>query len=269
MNKTCFISIDVERDNFGNQDTFEGVEDLDNILDIFKKHKVKATLFVTGQVLELYTDFVKKWAKDYEIGCHNYFHIPLDEVDLLEREKQLKKFVGLYQTIFKKSPKGFRAPRNIIDNKQFEILERYNFAYDSSVIPRHIALHRYKGYKGRAPVRPYQPSIRNYRKKGKKEKMNLIEIPNTPLLGGIPFAATWIRRLGAGFFDFLFFLRKPKFLSLTMHSWDGVKFKGRSSRNSGKVFSGQLDELLGLLKKLSYEFKSGEQIYEQFPKNRK
>ena len=263
MRKTCFVSIDVERDNFGNKDTFQGVENLDNILDIFKKHKVRVTLFVTGHVLELYPDLIKKWAKEHEIGCHNYVHTPLDEIDLSHRERQIKKFVSIYKSIFKEYPKGFRAPRNIIDNEQFEILERYNFIYDSSVIPRHIALHRYKGYKGRAPIESYQPSIRNYRKKGKKEKMDLIEIPNTPLLGGIPFAATWIRRLGVGFFGFLLFLKKPKFLSLTMHSWDGIKFKGRSSRNSGKVFLRQMDELLGLLQENNYQFLSGEEICEQ------
>lgn len=269
MKKTCFVSIDVERDNFKKKDTFQGVENLNNILDIFKKYKIRATLFVTGNVLELYPDLIKKWAKDYEIGCHNYIHTPLDETGLSHRERQIKKFISIYKSIFKKLPKGFRAPRNIIDNEQFEILERYNFIYDSSVIPRHIALHRYKGYKGRAPVMPYQPSARDYKKRGKKEKMNLIEIPNTPLLGGIPFAATWIRRLGVSFFEVLLSLKKPRFLSLTMHSWDGIKFKSRSSKNSGKVFLEQMDELLGTLKKKGYYFNTGEQICEEFSKDRK
>ncbi len=35
MKRICFISIDVERDNFGNQNTFSGVENLANILDVF------------------------------------------------------------------------------------------------------------------------------------------------------------------------------------------------------------------------------------------
>lgn len=263
--RICFVSIDVERDNFGAQNTFQGVENLDNILNVFKKHNLSATLFISGQVLERYPDLVKKLAKDYEIGCHNYSHQYLDELALLERERQLKKFVGVYRTILEKSPKGFRAPRNIIDNEQFMLLERYRFLYDSSVVPRHIFLHKYKGYKGRASMQPYYPSTINYRKKG---EMRILEIPDTPMMCGIPFAATWIRRLGTGFFKILLKIKKPKFLALTMHSWDSIKFKGKSSKNSGEVFLRQLDELLGFLKKIGYEFKSGEKIYGEFCKNK-
>ena len=98
--------------------------------------------------------------------------------------------------------------------------------------------------------------------------MIILEIPNTPMLGGIPFAATWIRRLGVGFFKFLFVFKKPDFLGLTMHSWDGIKFEGKSSKNSGEKFLRQLDELLGFLKEIGYEFKSGEKIYGEFCKNK-
>ena len=264
--RTCFLSIDVEKRENQDKNPFEGVEKLDDMLNIFKKHKANATLFVTGEVLERYPDLIKDWAEDYEIGCHNYKHRSLDKLDLLEREKQIKRFISVYKTILGGEPKGFRAPQNIIDNNQFEILERYDFLYDSSVIPRHIFLHKYKGYRGRAPVRPYYPSAKNYQRKG---NLKILEIPNTSLFGGIPFAATWIRRLGTGFFRFLLKLKKPKFLSLTMHSWDGVSFKGRSSKNSGEVFLRQLDEILGILKQSGYYLRTGEQIYEEFSKNRK
>jgi len=278
--KTCFVSIDVERDpegslphsaglqpgadegrsygagNFGDKNTYKGAENLDNILDVFKKHKVSATLFISGQALERYPDLVKKWAKDYEIGCHNYSHQYLDELDLLERERQLKKFVEVYRTILEKSPKGFRAPRNIIDNEQFPILGRYGFLYDSSVLPRYPwPIRRYEGYRGWAPKKPYFPSAKNYKKRG---DMEILEIPCAPLFGGIPFVATWLRKWGARVFKRIFWLKKPKFISFSMHSWDGVEFKG--GKNSGEKFLKQLDEMLGHLGKIGYEFKAGEKI---------
>lgn len=263
MIKVCFVSIDVERDNFGSKDTFKGVENLDNILNVLKKRQIRATLFVTGKILEKYHDLIPKWAENYEIACHNYIHESFDKMDLLEREKQIKRFISVYKTILGDRPKGFRAPQNIIDNNQLKILQRYNFLYDSSVIPRHIFLHRYKGYKGRAPKKPYYPSSVDYRKKG---GMRILEIPVTPLFGGIPLAATWIRRLGVKFFGYLLKIKKPRFLSLSMHSWDGIEFKGRSSKNSGEVFLKQLDELLATLKEGGYSFKTGEEIYEIFSK---
>ena len=227
--KTCFLSIDVERDNFGNENTYQGVENLDNILNIFKKHGIKATLFVTGEVLERYHNLVKKWAEDYEIGCHNYCHDNLDKLDLTERERQLKRFSRVYEEVLGNSPKGFRAPRNIIDNKQFGILERYGFVYDSSVLPRYPwPVRRYEGYRGRAPILPYYPSKNNYRKKG---DIRILEIPESPISFGIPIinvplAATWLRKWGVWVFKKIFLLKKPKFISFSMHSWDGIEFKG-------------------------------------------
>jgi len=221
-------------------------------------------LFVTGEVLEYCPDLVKKWSKDFEIGCHNYWHVQLDKIDLPERERQIKNFVNLYKSIFGRLPRGFRAPRNVIDNEQFSILERYGFLYDSSVLPRYAwPVQRYDGYKGRAPVVPYCPNKKNYRKKGNIE---LLEIPESPMtflglpLLNVPLVATWLRKWGVRFFKILLVSTKPKFIEFNMHSWDGVRFEGKSSKNSGRPFLKQLDEMLGFLKNIGYEFKSGEQI---------
>lgn len=253
--KTCFLSIDIEKRE--EDSSFEGIEKLDRILSIFKKHKASATLFITGEVLEKYSDLVKNWAKDYEIGCHNYIHITLDKLDLKERSKQLKDFVELYEGIFNTLPKGFRAPRNIIDDNQFPILEKYGFLYDSSVFPRYPWWKkRYAGYKEKKPILPYYLDNK------------LLEIPESPAPFNIPLVGTWIRKLGVGFYKFLFFFRKPKFISLNMHSWDGVEFKGKSSKNSGDRYLKQLDRIIIFLKKIGYEFKNSEQIYEEFQKNK-
>jgi len=261
--KICFLSIDVEKKEESGY--FEGVEKLDNILNIFKEHKVNATLFVTGEVLEKYPGLVKGWGKDFEIGCHNYYHIPLDKLSLTERKKQILDFITLYKSNFERPPKGFRAPRNIIDNEQFPILEKYKFLYDASVFPRYPwRIHRYEGYRGRAPVFPYYPNKSNYRKRG---GMKILEIPEAGLIFGIPLVGTWLRKLGVFFFKILFWFKKPQFISFSMHSWDGVKFKGRSSKNSGEKFLRQLDKMVEFLKKIGYEFKTGEKIYEEFSKN--
>jgi peptidoglycan/xylan/chitin deacetylase (PgdA/CDA1 family) len=264
--KTCFLSIDVEKRENQEIEPFEGVKKLDNLLNIFKKYQAKATLFATGEILEHYPDLAKKWANDFEIGCHDYYHVSLDKVDISGAEKQIKDFIDLYKNIFSRTPKGFRAPRNIINNEHFEILERCGFLYDSSVLPRYpLGIKHYAGYRGRAPVKPYWPDKLNYKKEG---DLNILEIPESPIFLDIPLVGTWLRKLGVKFFRFLLFFKKPDFISLSMHSWDGVKFEGRSSRNSGPVYLKQLDEIIGFLRKAGYEFKSGEQIYEEFPKNR-
>jgi len=254
--KICFLSIDVEKKE--ETGSFEGAERLDNLLNVFRKHKANATLFVTGEILEKYPDLVKKWSEKFEIGCHNYYHIPLDKLGLVEREKQIIDFIDLYKDVINILPKGFRAPRNIFDNEQFPILEKYNFLYDASVFPRYpLRIKKYEGYRGRAPIMPYSPERKNYKQAG---EMDILEIPESPAFLNIPLVGTWLRKLGSGFFKSLFLLRKPEFVSFSMHSWDGVSFEGRSSKNSGETYLKQLDEMLGFLRKIGYEFKSGEQI---------
>jgi len=264
--KICFLSIDVEKRENQEKEPFEGVEKLGNILDIFKKHKVGATLFTTGEVLEKYPDLIKKWSEDYEIGCHSYYHNSLDKLDLSSRDQQVGDFVVLYQNVFKARPRGFRAPRNIIDNEQFPILGKYGFLYDASVFPRYpLRINRYEGYRGKASVNPYFPNKSDYLREG---DLKILEIPESPAPFSIPLVGTWLRKLGVFFFKILFQLKKPQFISFSMHSWDGVKFSGRSSKNSGEIYLGQLDEMLRYLKKIGYEFKTGEQVYEEFCKNK-
>jgi len=280
--KTCFLSIDVEKRENQENNPFEGVEKLDNILDSLKKHKVNVTLFVTGEVLEKYPDLIKKWSQDFEIACHGYYHNTLDKLDFGARNEQIENFVVLYQDILKMPPKGFRAPRNIINNEQFPLLEKYKFLYDASVFPRYPwRIKRYEGYKGKAPIEPYWPTNHDYRKtiypvksggagplEAEFNRVKILEIPESTASLNIPLVGTWLRKLGPGFFKKLFWFKKPDFVSFSMHSWDGVKFKGRSSQNSGKIFLKQLDEMLRFLKKIGYEFKNGEQIYAEFSKNR-
>ena len=237
--KVCFVSVDVEKREEQSDNPFEGVEKLDGFLNIFKKHKVNATLFVTGEVLEHYPDLTKNWSKDFEIGCHNYQHITLDKLDFRERERQIRDFIDLYSDIFGQYPKGFRAPRNIVDNEQFSILRRYGFLYDSSVLPRYPwPIRRYEGYRGWAPISPYWPDKNNYRRKSLSAALGasnkLLEIPESPAFFIVPFSGTWLRKLGIGTFKAMFRFIKPKFISFSMHSWEGVAFPG--GKNSGEKF---------------------------------
>lgn len=248
--KICFLSIDVEKKE--ENSSFEGVEKMDRMLDVFKKHKANATLFVTGEVLEKYPDLVKKWAKDYEIGCHGYQHITLDKLNLSEREKQVREFIELYKGIFKNSPKGFRAPRNVIDNEQFLILKKYGFLYDASIFPRYPWWKkRYAGYKSKERIVSYWIDVPCH-KDGASSK--LLEIPESPAPFSIPLVGTWIRKSNVLIYKLLFLLKRPKFISFNMHSWDSVE----------KKYLEQLDKMLRYLEKVGYKFMSGEQIYESF-----
>lgn len=250
------VSVDVEEDiSNGNKKKFLGVENLDKILKIFEPFKIKTTLFITGEILAIYPNSVEEWSKVHEIACHGYYHIPLYELSISEREKQLADSCSQYEKILHTKPKGFRAVKHTIDNTQLRLLERFSFTYDSSIIPKYVPFRKYVGYKGKAPTEPYYPSYDNCRAKGDTK---ILEIPNTPLIFGIPLNGTWLRFFGPRFYRVLLTIKKPQFISLTMHSWDAIEYEGSFSRNSGGRFLEYLEVLLNDLRSQGYVFTSGE-----------
>lgn len=228
-NKICFTSIDVEDG---------GVPDLDKILDIFKKYNIPATLFVTGEALKKYGALFKNWAKDYEIACHSFSHRFWNTLNSKEREIELNNFISLYQTIFDYPPKGFRAPSHLMDKEGLELLEQKGFLYDSSILPHYPPFKKYRGYQGKKPLLPYCPP-------GRK----ILEIPVRGQALGIPLAGAWIRKLPFWFYQTLFFINLPPFLTVSFHSWEkSEKFK----------------KVIKLLKNKNYQFLNGEQIYKNY-----
>lgn len=245
--KICFASIDIEHDRGEGERKFSGVENLDKILNIFKKHGVAATLFVTGECLEKYSGLVKEWSKDFEIACHSFTHRFWNTLSFEERKKELDDFIFLYQNIFGAKPISFRAPSHIIDQEGIKLLEAKGFLYDSSVVPHYPFFRKYRGFKGRAPLLPYHPSLDNLRQ---KEDMKILEIPVRGQVFGIPLAGAWIGRLPLLFYKILFEVYCPNFLTLSLHSWDALN----------KECLKNLDKVLNLLKKKNYQFLNGKQI---------
>ncbi|MDP3990913.1 MAG: polysaccharide deacetylase family protein, partial [Candidatus Nealsonbacteria bacterium] len=226
--KICFASIDVEN---------KGIEEVNQILEVFKKYDIPATLFVTGEVLEKYSDLVKEWSKNYEIASHSFTHRFWNSLSFEERKTELDSFNELFQKVFQISPKGFRAPSHVMDEDGLKILEEKGFLYDSSILPRYVPFKKYRGYQGRKPLLIHYPA-----------GLKILEIPVRGQLLGVPLAGAWIKGLPLFFYKFLFFIHSPSFITLNMHSWDSLSFG----------FVGRLEKIIKLLKKKNYLFLNGE-----------
>lgn len=241
--KVCFVSVDVEHDvGTGANKKFHGVEEMGKILGIFKKFGVPLTLFVTGDVLERYSDEGKRWAEEYEIASHSYSHRFFNELSVREREEDTRQFLELYKSIFHSHPSGFRAPSHIIDTEAMKILEEYGFMYDSSVVPHYPPFKKYRGYKTRAPREPYRTG-------------NIVEIPVSGQIFGLPLAGAWIAGLPFLLYKVLFTLYAPDFVTLSMHSWDGLE---------DQTFYNKLEKVLLMVKQKRYIFKKGVEIANGF-----
>ncbi len=256
--KTCFVSIDVEHDftlpsHSREIKQFQGIKNLDKILDVFKKGGVSATLFITGEVLEKYSDKVKKWAEDYEIASHGFSHKFWNTLNVDERRKELRGYEKLYENVFDGMPNGFRSPSHLIDEQAIELLRYQGYLYDSSVVPHYPFFKKYRGYKKRAPLSPYYPSVDDCRKQG---NVNILEIPTTGQIFGIPLAGAWIAKLPIWFYEILFKISCPHFITLSCHSWDILK----------PSFLEKLEAILILLEKKDYKFLNGIQVFNEYKK---
>ncbi|BDG34314.1 polysaccharide deacetylase family protein [Saccharococcus caldoxylosilyticus] len=81
------------------------------LLDLLKKHQVKATFFVVGNKAKQYPDIVRRMHEEgHEIGMHNYRHISNWLILPPFLEKGLQKSADIIEDIIGKRPIYYRPP---------------------------------------------------------------------------------------------------------------------------------------------------------------
>jgi len=225
---------------------------MDEILSVFDQAGVSATLFITGDILERYAEQAKQWARHHEIASHGYSHTYLNRLHLSDVHKELDRFIVHYRKIFGSSPRGFRAPSHVTGSTIMRTVEETGFLYDSSIVPHYPPFKKYRGYVGHAPKKPYHPKAISCRKQG---DMNLLEIPVSGQLLGIPLAGAWLRRIPYAVYPILFMVSRPKFISLSMHSWDVLL---------DDSFLEKISRFIALLQHKGYVFKRGDEIVHEY-----
>jgi len=249
MVKKASISIDSEKDL--HSDSYVGITSgMKRIVKLLDKNEIKATFFITGDVLSKYPRVFKDLKrKEHEIGIHGYTHRRFDSLPFDEKEEEIKKSVNIYRKIFRNNPLGFRAPQHSIDKDTIKLLEKYGFKYDSSICSWNVMLLRHlfkkksdkiqiiKSFVGRA--NPYKITKR------------IFEIPRaSPLiaLGGFEL------KVYPGFINNITLFMHRLFgipLNFVMHSWDMIDTPGSLTSNITKAdkFTSILDNFIKRAKK--------------------
>jgi polysaccharide deacetylase family protein (PEP-CTERM system associated) len=110
----------------------------DKLMNLLARHKVKATFFILGKVIEEHPSIIKEIISGgHEVGCHTYSHNLLYEMnpqsfseELLKCKKAIASLGAAYT--------GFRAPFFSVDHRSWwtlDILQKEGFQYDSSIYP--------------------------------------------------------------------------------------------------------------------------------------
>lgn len=178
-------------------------ENVDELLELFGKHHIKATFFVLGFVAENHPDMVKKIAaQGHEIASHGYAHELVYKQTPDEFRKDIQKSKALLENIIQAPVLGYRAPSWSVTEESLwalDILEEEGFAYTSSIFPTKNFLYGI----------PYAPRFPHTCDVYGKEHLRLINIPpsTVSLLGNrlnIPFSGGAYFRLLPGWMIRLF-----------------------------------------------------------------
>jgi polysaccharide deacetylase family protein (PEP-CTERM system associated) len=109
------------------------------LLEILRRHRVRATFFVLGLLAERFPEVVREIAADgHEIGSHGYSHKPVYAIGPRAFAEELAKSVSLLETISGQKVVGFRAPDFSITKESLwalDIIADQGLRYDSSIFP--------------------------------------------------------------------------------------------------------------------------------------
>src|SRR5262245_36138683 len=109
------------------------------VLEIFGKHRVRATFFVLGWVAEKFPGLSRHIAAaGHEIGCHGYGHKRLQQMTPAQFRADLARATDVLTHQVGRPVRSYRAPSFSIVRETdwaFEILAEKGYAFDSSVFP--------------------------------------------------------------------------------------------------------------------------------------
>ena len=180
--RTACITLDLENNWKFQTDELQHLvfDRVDEYVKLIQTLDIPLTVFVVGKVLEERPDVVRQLDSelDAEFHLHSYRHDMNGDADI---EEEIRDGVRAFESILGRHPRGYRAPRFIVDDNDLQALSEAGFEFDSSICPSYRPgvynnLHE--------PTEPYFPEV----------APDLLELPLSvhPRLR-IPFAQSYLR----------------------------------------------------------------------------
>jgi peptidoglycan-N-acetylglucosamine deacetylase len=105
------------------------------ILDLLKRHNIRASWFVPGTVIKTYPEICRRVvAEGHELGNHGWTHDPPATMSADEEERGLIRANEAIAEISGHSPHGYRSPSWDLSDATIPLLLKHGFSYDSSMM---------------------------------------------------------------------------------------------------------------------------------------
>lgn len=189
--KNIAITLDLEADHgLRNQDNYESMGSLDDLIELLVKYSVPLTVFVTGKIIKEKSSLIEKFHKlKVEFGLHTYSH-GTEEINKID---EVEKAYNAYKSYFKREPYGYRPAYGIISRSEIDYLSKKRTRYISTLTGRRV----------------------------KKCANSLLDIPVSKLrLINIPLGLGWVNFFGIKMFKILlklFSFNDPAVFYFHMH----------------------------------------------------
>lgn len=166
---------------------FAGEKGIPRLLDLFKKYNIRTTWFAPGHSIETFPEQVKRVVDEgHEIGVHGYSHENPLSMTPEQEEEVLTKAIEIIKKFTGKNPTGYDAPWWEFSHVTNELLDKYGFKYDHSLM--HDDFHPYYVRVGDSWTKiDYSKPAQEWMKPLKRgTETNLIEIPANWYLDDLP-----------------------------------------------------------------------------------
>ena len=106
---------------------------LPRVLDVLRRHGVRATFFIPGHTVLAYPTLVEQIAADgHELGHHGWGHENPAEFDRDGEQRNLELGLAAFDRVVGRRPTGYRSPAWDMSPHSIELLLAAGFTYDSS-----------------------------------------------------------------------------------------------------------------------------------------
>jgi len=105
------------------------------LLDLLEKYEVHVTFFTPSWVVDRYPTLIEEIvSRGHEIAAHGYLHERLDQLGLEDEENVFKKTSEIFKDVVGQKPLGFRSPYWRWSKNTVDLLLKYGYRYDSSLM---------------------------------------------------------------------------------------------------------------------------------------
>ena len=166
---------------------FAGEVGIPRLLTLLERHEIKATWFAPGHSVETFPEQLKAIAAaGHELGCHGYSHENPNAMTPEQEEAVLVRSIELVQKVSGTKPAGYTAPWWEPSAVTVDLLIKYGFVYDHSVMHRDFSPHYVRNGDAWTPVDYTKPASEWMKPLVRGQQTRIVEIPANWYLDDLP-----------------------------------------------------------------------------------